>query len=141
MATQYTGGQVTGQVLTAATMNSIGATWETWTPTYSASAGVMFVVTTNKARYGRIGKLVYGQIDFTITSIGTASGVPIFTAPITSTSGNSMPYGPWRETAINCLIGVACFETTTTSAIRRYDNESHLTNGARYEASFTYEAA
>ena len=141
MATQYTAGLSSGQVLTAATMNSIGAAWETWTPTVTSSGGTLTTVTVNKARYAQIQKIVFGQIDFTITAIGTGFGAPSFTIPITSTSGNSMPYGPWRETAINGLIGVSCFDTTTKISLRRYDNAAHLTNGARYEASFTYEAA
>lgn len=141
MATQYTGGQVTGQVLTAATMNSIGATWETWSPTYSCSTGVMFVVTTNLARYGRIGKLVYGEIDFTITSIGTGAGIPIFSLPITATSTNFVAVGPYRETGITGLTGIVDLESTTTGGMRRYDNGAHLSNGNRYGGSFIYEAA
>lgn len=37
MATQWTAGTTSGQVLTAATLNTIGAAWETWTPTWTAS--------------------------------------------------------------------------------------------------------
>jgi len=37
MATQYTAGLSAGQVLTAATMNSIGAAWESYTPAWTAS--------------------------------------------------------------------------------------------------------
>jgi len=37
MATQYTAGLSAGQVLTAATMNSIGAAWESYTPTWTGS--------------------------------------------------------------------------------------------------------
>ena len=35
MATQYTAGLTAGQILTASTMNSIGAAWESFTPTLS----------------------------------------------------------------------------------------------------------
>ena len=37
MATQYTAGLSAGEVLTAATMNSIGAVWESYTPTWTGS--------------------------------------------------------------------------------------------------------
>jgi len=37
MATQWTAGTTSGQVLTAATLNTIGAVWETWTPALTAS--------------------------------------------------------------------------------------------------------
>ena len=141
MATQYTGGLSTGQVLTAATMNSIGATWETWTPTISASTGTFTTVSVNLARYGRIGKLVYGQIDVSITSLGTASGILIFTLPITSTSTNFNAMGSYRETGVTGLSGILDLESTTTGGMRRYDNASHLAGGNRYGGFFIYEAA
>jgi len=37
MATQYTAGLSAGEVLTAATMNSIGAVWEAYTPAWTGS--------------------------------------------------------------------------------------------------------
>ena len=141
MATQYTAGLSTGQVLTAATMNSIGATWETWTPTVTSAAGTLTTVTVHLARYGRINKLVYAEIDFSITSIGTGSGIPIFTLPITATSTNFLAVGQYRETYNTGLSGIADLESTTTGALRRYDNAAHLAANNRYGASFFYEAA
>lgn len=63
MATQWTGGMVSGAVLTAANLNTIGAESETFTPTWTAS-------TTNptlgngtlSGRYFRLNKLVFCQI-------------------------------------------------------------------------------
>lgn len=63
MATQYTAGLSAGQVLTAATMNSIGAAGNSYTPAWTAS-------TTNPAigngsisgYWSRINKLIIGQI-------------------------------------------------------------------------------
>lgn len=37
MATQWTAGTVSGQVLTAATLNTIGAVWESYTPAWTSS--------------------------------------------------------------------------------------------------------
>jgi hypothetical protein len=37
MATQWTAGTTSGQVLTAATLNTIGAVWETFTPAWTSS--------------------------------------------------------------------------------------------------------
>jgi hypothetical protein len=141
MATQYNGGLVAGQILTAATMNSIGATWETWTPTYSASSGTLTTVTTNLARYMRIQKTVTAQIVFTITNIGTASGRPFFTLPITATTVPQLPMGPYRESANTGFIGVVSWENTTTAVLQRYDNAVHLVANNVYTATFTYEAA
>ncbi len=77
MATQYTAGLTTGQVLTAATMNSIGAAWETYTPTW-ASSGTQPAIGngTRSGRYCRIQKLVVAQIYFafnTTTTFGTGN--------------------------------------------------------------------
>jgi hypothetical protein len=77
MATQYTAGLSSGQILTAATMNSIGAASETYTPTWTAS-------TTNptlnngtlSGRYFRINKMVFVQIYLQIgstTNVGSGS--------------------------------------------------------------------
>ena len=141
MATQYTGGLSTGQVLTAATMNSIGAAWETWTPTVTASSGSFTTVTVNLARYGRIGKLVYGQIIFTITTIGTASGNPIFTLPITGTTAQFLAIGSVREIGTTGFTGIVSQESTTTAAMRRYDNSAFIAAGNKFAGSFFYEAA
>jgi len=59
MATQYTAGLSAGEVLTAATMNSIGAVWESYTPTWTGSTsnpsvGAGFI----EGRYCRIQTLI-----------------------------------------------------------------------------------
>jgi hypothetical protein len=55
MATQYTAGLSAGQILTAATMNSIGAAWEAYTPTLSGwTQGNGYFI----SAYCRINKLV-----------------------------------------------------------------------------------
>ena len=77
MATQYNGGLVSGQVLTAATMNSIGAVWETYTPTVTASSGTITTGSLTLARYARVQKLVFVYNQYTITTAGTANGAKI----------------------------------------------------------------
>jgi hypothetical protein len=72
MATQYTAGLSSGQVLTAATMNSIGATSDTWTPTFSGfTLGNGSVI----ARYIQIQKLVYCQMEIMCGSTTAFTGV------------------------------------------------------------------
>ena len=73
MATQYTAGLTTGQVLTAATMNSIGAAWESYTPTISQ--GVALTKNVGYAKYTQINKLIICHIMCTITSAGTPGSV------------------------------------------------------------------
>lgn len=142
MATQYTAGLTTGQVLTAATMNSIGAAWETWTPTITASTGTFTTITVNRARYGLINKIVIGTIDFTVTSIGTASGTPRFTLPITASgyaAGGGI--GSYRETDVTGIIGITSLFNTTSGQLLRYDNTAVIGANYRFNGTFTYEAA
>ena len=142
MATQFNAGLVAGQILTASTMNSIGASWETWVPTITSSGGAFTTVTTNSARYGRIQKIVVAEIDFTITTGGTAFGTPIFTLPVTASAlGVGGSVGSYREIAATGLIGIVGYKSTTTFELFRYDNANHINTGNRYMASFTYEAA
>jgi len=74
MATQYTAGLSAGQVLTAATMNSIGAAWETYTPTVKAGATTL-TGTVIYARYARIQKTVWVQVSFRSNIAGAANGI------------------------------------------------------------------
>ena len=85
MATQYTAGLTTGDVLTAATMNSIGAAWESYTPTFvniTAGNGVLV------ARYSRINKNINVVFKLTLgstTVIGGAGGISM-SLPVTATT-------------------------------------------------------
>lgn len=140
MATQYTAGLSVGQVLPAGTMNSIGAAWETWTPTITASSGTFTTTTVNAARYGRIQKIIFGLLDVSVTSIGTASGTMRFTLPVTAFRAIYVP-GSWRDINVSGETGVFAMDGTTICELRRYDNGAYLTNGDRYVGSFVYEAA
>lgn len=144
MATQYTAGLSAGNVLTAATMNSIGAAWETWTPTITASSGTFTTVTLGTNRYMRIQKLVIVVFDATVTSIGTATGAMQTTLPVTAKTGgfvDGLAIGTWREKALSGETGVFIWNTTTRAVLVRYDNGAYLTNGDQYGGTFIYEAA
>ena len=142
MATQWTAGTTSGQVLTAATLNTIGAAWETWTPVITATAGAITSYTTTTPRYARVNKIVTGQIIFAITNVGTATGVPIFTLPITAASTVSqITFGVYRETQSTGLSGVVALNTTTSALLYRYYNANHIATNRTYSCSFTYEAA
>jgi len=83
MATQYTAGLTTGQVLTAATMNSIGAVWEDWTPTVTPGAGTITTANLVQARYAQVNKIILFRFIYFITNRGTAIGNLAFTLPVT----------------------------------------------------------
>jgi len=91
MATQYTAGLSAGQVLTAATMNSIGAIPEAYTPVWTAT-------TTNpilnngsiSGNYFRIQNLIIGQIFLVVGSTtNVGAGFYRFTVPV-NISGNNV---------------------------------------------------
>lgn len=91
MATQYTAGLTAGQVLTSATMNSIGAAWESYTPTITQ--GVALTKTIGYAKYTRINKLVICHVMLTITSAGTALSVFTSSLPITAANADAPYFG------------------------------------------------
>jgi hypothetical protein len=141
MATQYTAGIVQGQKWTAAIANQIGAAWETWTPTFTPSSGTFTSTTTSYARYGRIQNIVFGSVDMTITSIGTGSGVLVFTLPVTA-KYTFQACGVFRELAVNGYTGIVTTnDTTSTGSLRQYDNANYLAANKRFVFTFTYEAA
>jgi len=76
MATQWTAGTTSGQVLTAATLNTIGAAWETWTPTLSGSVTNPNLGTTGTrdGKYCRINKTIIATANFTFNGVGIAAG-------------------------------------------------------------------
>ena len=94
MATQWTAGTTSGQVLTAATLNTIGAAWETWTPTLTASTTNPNLGSTGTAsgRYARINKIVIGNAQFTFNGAGIAAGLGFYfcSLPITAQGAGLM---------------------------------------------------
>jgi len=114
MATQYTAGLTTGQVLTAATMDSIGAAAETWTPVITQGVNVTY--TNIYARYQRIQNIVFVYARLNVTSAGTATNSLSVSLPVTAKStlgisGNMSIYDNSASTPYN---GFAFTPTTTT---------------------------
>lgn len=122
-------------------MNQIGAAWETWTPTFTPSAGTFTTVTLTAARYGRIQNVVFGMIDVTITAVGTGTGILEFTLPITPKTATAVASGTFRETAVLGYTGIISIDSTTKGTLRKYDNANYLASSIRLQGSFQYEAA
>ena len=131
MATQYTAGLTTGQVLTAATMNSIGAAMETWTPTFFSGTGQ---ATTSKANgfYFRINKIAFVMVQLAANGSGGAGpveirGIPAAIAPKRTGSTNNsnqadIGNGQFFDAGTAAYLGAAyCFSST---AIRMYLSSS-----------------
>ena len=151
MATQYNAGLTSGQVLTAATMNSIGAAWETWTPTVTQSGAV--TATTTLGRYMRIQKLVIAVAKMTITGTGTANNAVTLSLPITANNTAQMiGSGSIYDSSANLLDLVICEGATTTTtkfyrngaggaAFWGIDPNVALGSGDVISVTFMYEAA
>lgn len=93
MATQWTAGTSSGQVLTAATLNTIGAVWETYTPTLTASTTNPNLGSTGTAtgRYARVNKIVIGNAQFTFNGAGIAAGLGFYFCSLPITAQNAGP--------------------------------------------------
>jgi pyruvate kinase len=154
MATQYTAGLTTGQVLTAATMNSIGAAWESYTPTIKQGATTV-TATINYAKYAQINKIVIVQIALALTSAGAANGIITVTYPSGLTPANSSGYRPLgniiiHDTGVALYHAAAVVYDTTTFSGMSYNCVSFvgqsapaftIANGDRFDAQLMYEVA
>jgi hypothetical protein len=114
MATQWTAGTTSGQVLTAATLNTIGAAWEAYTPTLVQ--GVTVTKTIAYAKYCQIQKLCIVNLDLNVTSAGTAAAAISIGLPLTAVAGTQqIGSGFVYDQNINALYsGPASLATTTT---------------------------
>ena len=150
MATQWTAGTVSGQVLTAATLNTIGAEWVDYTPTLTQ--GVTVSKTTVVARYCQIQKTIIAQIVLGITSSGTSGSQVRVGLPIAGT--NDRPVGSFLffggASHYGNKVGMALTNTTTTAGGFVQDGTSNwfgvnpafqLLNGDGLNLIITYEAA
>jgi hypothetical protein len=125
-------------------MNTIGATWEDWTPTISVGSGSLTTANLVQARYAQINKIVLFRFIYFITNKGTATGLLGFTLPITGKAlgaGGDSGIGTGREyqtTGHQLLVG----QTNTTSCfIAKYDGTTVLVNNYGISVVGMYEAA
>lgn len=121
MATQYTAGLTSGQILTAATMNSIGAEWEAWTPAVVQNGAV--ASTNNLGRYTQINKLVIAVARVTITGAGTANNTVTLSLPLTANNNSAQIVGSgFIYDASTNRIDIVAAEVATATTIRFYRN-------------------
>jgi hypothetical protein len=95
MATQWTAGTTSGQVLTAATLNTIGAASESFTPTIVGNGGGSVTIGNGTliGSYLRIQKLVVVNyiLSWGSTTTNTTVGLWLFSVPIgNAVRGNAM---------------------------------------------------
>jgi hypothetical protein len=124
-------------------MNSIGATWETWTPTVTATAGTITTGATVLARYARVNKLVFVDFDYSITTAGTAAGASlIFTLPVAPLAAYQTGrfIGVGRE-YVSAGFMLTCLFTSPTCQIQNYLGAGWIQNTRGASVTLCYEAA
>jgi hypothetical protein len=145
MATQWTAGTTAGQILTAATLNTIGAAWETYTPTVTSQSGTITSFTSRLGKYTRINKLVVVQYDIQILNNGTGGTWITITKPITSVTplgGGTGAIGFGTETNISGVSHTVREGGTTSVLLLNITGAGYPGgNNARITGFFIYEAA
>jgi len=155
MATQYNGGQTAGAILTAATMNSIGAAWELWTPALTASTTNPTLGTGSGAGglYGRVQKLVYGtgSMQFGTTGVNPGNGFYYISLPVTAKNSGQLvgTFQIFDASAGASYFGFLLSDTTSRCLLYYNNPASVVTNAAPwiwaasdfFRITFQYEAA
>ena len=98
MATQWTAGLTDNTVLPASTLNQIGAAWETYTPTLTASTTnpTLGSGSTATGRYARINKTVFYYAEFAFgTGANAGSGSYRVSLPITALNALNVVGSGW----------------------------------------------
>ncbi len=149
MATQWTAGTTSGQVLTAATLNTIGAAWVDYTPTLTQSATV--TKTINNARYCQIQKTVFVQVYLIATSAGTAGNIVKIGLPIAARTANSSTTGIGQiyDASTNVIYVVSAYLTDVNSCAFLYQTGNPygispaitLAASDQLQMNLTYEVA
>lgn len=91
MATQWTAGLSALTPLPAATLNTIGAAWESYTPSLTQNATVTKTVV--YAKYTQINKLCIANIRMTVTGAGTAANAVVVGLPLSSAATSGINVG------------------------------------------------
>lgn len=150
MATQWTAGLTDNTALPAATLNRIGAAWESYTPTITQ--GVAITKTITYAKYTQIQKLVIVNVSMPLTSAGTAGNGVSVTLPITAAAsqrlGGSFQF--YDVSANTSHVGVPfLLSTTSVGFITSASADSYfgglpavtIANGDYLFSTIIYEAA
>ena len=107
----------------ATTAGELGGAWQTWTPSFSAAGSMTYTsVTTNLARFMRVGKTVHFNIQATGTTGGSASSGLRFTLPSTSLAGTNIPTGAGYGVDSSTIGMFAFLHTATIAEVRKSDS-------------------
>jgi hypothetical protein len=108
---------VSGAILTAAQMNSIGEASVSYTPTVTSGSG-SFTTVSATGSYQRVNKMVVVRFEVTITTNGTAASSVIVSLPFSCTGTSGSGVGSGREKAVlGNMFQVSLASTTTVSLL------------------------
>lgn len=119
--------------------SGLGAAYTTYSPSYSSTGGTPTSVTTNKAAYKQIGKIVTMRVDFTVVTVGTATGHIKLTLPVTALDTSNA--GTGLEIAATGFAASVYTETTSLAGVTIYSGMTGWVAGYRWIIEMTYEAA
>jgi hypothetical protein len=149
MATQWTAGLTSGQVLNASTLNTIGAAWVDYTPTLTQSATI--TKTISNARYCQIQKTVFVQVYLIATSAGTAGNIVKIGLPIAARAANSSTTGIAQlyDASTNIMYVSSAYLDSTTACAFLYQTGNPfgvspaitIAAGDQLQMNLTYEVA
>lgn len=105
-----------GQVLTAAQMNSIGEAGIAYTPTVTAGSGT-FTTVSATGSYVRVNKLVFVKFIVTITNNGTAGSSVGVSLPFACGGNGGGGTGSGRETNVTGNMFNVLFTSATTISL------------------------
>ena len=155
MATQYTAGLASGQVLTAAIMNQIGAASESYTPAWTSTGTAPAIGNgTLSGMYFRLNKLIIARATWIAGSTTTyGTGNYRISLPVTTNNANFVTgFGYFSDAStFNAYVMVAQQITTSTvqmswnvggiNGVWGQANPVAMANGDSMSATFIYEAA
>jgi hypothetical protein len=151
MATQWTAGLSALTPLPAATLNTIGAAWETWTPTITQTGNVTFTASATST-YAQVQKIVFGSIYLTVSGTGTGASNVVVSLPVTAKQ-TAVVVGQgfiFDSSATNLYTCTAVTSTTTSAFFFVTGNGGNpfgigpniaLAASDQIRISFMYEAA
>ena len=116
--------------------------WATYSATLTSSVGTPTTAAVTSARWRQIGRTVYVQGTYTVTTIGTASGAALFTLPVNAKSGVTY-CGSGSEIASTGKGFQTRIDAADNTKIRVLNSDGTTTwvNGTNNNITIIYEAA
>lgn len=114
--------------------------WVNYTPTYTAGAGTFGAVTTNIARYRRDKRTITVALDFTLTDVGTATGVVRATLPVAASFATA--FAGFENDVLGTIMRPSVRPSDLTRVeIATADGGGSAAASRRFIVSGTYEVA